>query len=161
MARHPKGSTPILTEELIDRLAITIRSGAYIETAAAFCGISKDTFYRWLRLAESSESTDLLIKLSDAVKKAMAEAELRDLNVIDKAAQEGVWQAAAWRLERKYADRWGRQAKIQLEHSGPDGKPIEVTERGDRLKKILTDPDALSALETLEAKLGHENSTKQ
>lgn len=161
MARHPKGSTPILTEELIDRLAITIRSGAYIETAAAFCGISKDTFYRWLRLAESSESTDLLIKLSDAVKKAMAEAELRDLNVIDKAAQEGVWQAAAWRLERKYTDRWGRQTKIQLEHSGPDGKPIEVTERGDRLKKILTDPDALSALETLEAKLGYENSTKQ
>jgi hypothetical protein len=129
-----------------------------VETAAAFCGISKDTFYRWLRLAESEESTELLQKLSDAVKKAMAEAELRDLNVIDSAAQAGIWQAAAWRLERKYNARWGRQAKVQLEHSGPDGKPIEVTERADKLKRILTDPDALSALETLEEKLGHENS---
>ena len=158
MARHPLGSTPALTEELIERLASTIRGGAYIETAAAFCGISKDTFYRWLRLAESEQSTELLRKLSDAVKKGMAEAELRDLNVIDKAAQGGVWQAAAWRLERKYHDRWGRQAKIQVEHSGPDGKAIEIDERGDRLKKILTDPDALSLLESLEAKLGYENS---
>ena len=159
MARHPKGSTPILSEELIERLVITIRGGAYVETAAAFCGISKDTFYRWLRLAESDETSELLLKLSDAVKKAMAEAELRDLHVIDRAAQDGVWQAAAWRLERKYHDRWGRQAKVLLEHSGPDGKPIQVTDRADRLKKILTDPDALSALETLEAKLNHENST--
>lgn len=162
MARHPRGSTPTLTEELIDRLCLTIRSGAYVETAAAFCGISKDTFYRWLRMAEGDEATELLVKLSDAVKKAMAEAELRDLSVIDKAAQEGVWQAAAWRLERKYHDRWGRQAKVQLEHSGPNGKPIEVSdrsdERGDRLKRILTDPDALSALETLEEKLGYEGN---
>jgi len=156
MARHPKGSTPILSEDLIDRLAHTIRSGAYVETAAAFCGISKDTFYRWLRLADTDASNELLVKLSDAVKKAMAEAELRDLKVIDTAAQNGVWQAAAWRLERKFNDRWGRQAKVQLEHSGPDGKPIEVSERGDRLKRILTDPDALSALENLEARLGHE-----
>lgn len=159
MARHPKGSTPTLSEELIERLANTIRGGAYVETAAAFCGISKDTFYRWLRLAESDDSTELLLKLSDAVKKAMAEAELRDLRVIDQAAQGGVWQAAAWRLERKYHDRWGRQAKVQIEHSGLEGKPLEVTDRAARLKRILTDPDALSALETLEAKLGHENST--
>ncbi len=158
MARHPLGSTPTLNNELIERLVNTIRGGAYVETAAAFCGISKDTFYRWLRLAESDEASELLLKLSDAVKKAMAEAELRDLNVIDKAAQGGVWQAAAWRLERKYHDRWGRQAKVLLEHSGPEGKPLEVNDRADRLKRLLTDPDALSLLESLEAKLDHENS---
>lgn len=158
MSRHPKGSTPTLTEELVETLVSTIRAGAYVETAAAFCGISKDTFYRWLRLAESDQSTEILSKLSYAVKKAMAEAELRDINVIDKAAQEGVWQAAAWRLERKYNDRWGRQTKIQLEHSGPDGKPIEVTDRGNQLKRILTDPDAMSAIETLEARLDHDKS---
>lgn len=161
MARHPKGSTPTLTEELIERLASTIRGGAYVETAAAFCGISKDTFYRWLRMAESDQATELLLKLSDAVKKAMAEAELRDLLVIDRAAQEGVWQAAAWRLERKYHDRWGRREKLQLEHTLPNKRPTEEMERGERLKRILTDPDALTALETLEAKLGHENTTKQ
>lgn len=172
MARHPKGSTPTLTEELIERLASTIRGGAYVETAAAFCGISKDTFYRWLRMAESvvsgqrpdaqsDETTELLIKLSDAVKKAMAEAELRDLLVIDRAAQEGVWQAAAWRLERKYHDRWGRREKLQLEHTLPNKPRKEESDRGERLKRILSDPDALTALETLEEKLGHENTTEQ
>lgn len=159
MARHPKGSTPILTDELIEKLAATIRGGAYVETAAAFCGISKDTFYRWLRAAEGEEATELLLRLSDAVKKAMAEAELRDLSVISKAAQDGVWQAAAWRLERKFNDRWGRQAKVQLEHSGPDGKPIEVNDRSDRLKRLLTDPDALAALETIEERIGHDSES--
>jgi hypothetical protein len=171
MARYPKGSAPVLTEEMIERLANTIRGGAYVETAVAFCGISKDTFYRWLRMAESAErtattaqstpeATELLLKLSDAVKRAMAEAELRDLFVIDRAAQQGVWQAAAWRLERKYSNRWGRQARLQIDCSGLDGKPVEVNERGDKLKQILSDPDALTALETLERKLGYEDTNQ-
>ena len=157
MARHPRGSAPKLTEGLIETLSATIRNGAYIETAAALCSISKDTLYRWLRDAENGDADGLHSKLSDAVKKAMAEAELRDLAVIDKAAQEGIWQAAAWRLERKHSDRWGRQSKVQLEHSGPEGRPIEVTAIRENLKQILADPAALAALETLEAKLGNSD----
>jgi len=156
MARYPRDSTPALNDDLIKSLSSALKNGVYVETAAALCRISKDTFYRWLRQAESEESTPLLRKLSDAVKRAMAEAEVRDLEVIDKAAQDGIWQAAAWRLERKHPDRWGRQAKVQLEHSGPDGKPIELANRTESLKRILTDPEALRAIETLEARISHD-----
>jgi len=153
VARHSAGSFPDLTEDLIGSLSETIRRGAYVETAVALCGISKDSFYRWLREAENNDAPWLIIKLSDAVKKAMAEAEMRDLNVIDAAAQQSQWQAAAWRLERKFPQKWGRQAKLQLEHSGPEGKPIVVSDKRSDIKKLISDPSAIAAMEVLEKKL--------
>lgn len=126
MARYPKNTTPKLTNDLIEAIAAPIRQGAYVETAVALAGVSKQSFYRWLREAENEDAYGLVLKLSDAVKKAMAEAEMRDLAVIDRAAQSGEWTAAAWRLERKHPERWGRQAKVQLEHSGAEDKPIKV-----------------------------------
>lgn len=142
MARYPKTSTPILTDDLIETIAQAIRVGAYVETAVALAGVSKDSFYRWLRQAESDESNEMTVKLSDAVKKALAESEKRDLDVIDKAAQEGEWTAAAWRLERKFPNKWGRQSKVQLEHTGMDGGPIELqsmteNEMETRIEKLL------------------------
>jgi hypothetical protein len=153
MGRYPKNSTPRLTSELIEKLASTIMKGAYVETAVALHSISKNTFYRWLRQAKSDNPTALCQELSHAVEKAMAEAELRDMEVIDQAAQSGQWQAAAWRLERKHPDRWGRRDRFQLEHTGPGGGAILVDERRVSLQKILADPGALAAIELLESKL--------
>lgn len=150
MARYPKSTTPKLTEKMIERIAEAIRRGCYVETAVALAGLSKQSFYRWLKQAESDEATELAQKLSDAVKKAMAEAETRDLAVIDKAAQSGEWTAAAWRLERKHPERWGRQSRVQVEHSGVEGRPIEISDRTETLKRLIADPVALAALETLE-----------
>jgi transposase len=153
MARHVAGTTPLLTESLITDLSDVIRQGAYVETAAALCGISKDTFYRWLRQAEKVDAPDSILKLSYAIKKAMAEAELRDLTVIDGAAQNGQWQAAAWRLERKFPHRWGRQAKIQVEYSDSETKSTHGDDPRDEIKKLLGDPAAFDAMEILERKL--------
>jgi hypothetical protein len=154
MARYPKKSTPKLTEELIEKLSMVVRHGAYIETAAAFCGIHKDSLYRWLKIAASDDATELHHKLNDALKRALADAEIRDLSVITKAAQEGIWQAAAWRLERKHPERWGRHARVEVQHSGVDGRPIEIADRSEALKKILADPAVLVAFETLENRIG-------
>lgn len=83
MARYPKNSTPKLTKELIAELEDILASGVYVETAAAKVGISKDTFYRWLRDAKKPKSSKLLRKLSDAVSYASAMADYNDLSVID------------------------------------------------------------------------------
>lgn len=152
MTRHLKGSSPKLTSELIKDISLLLRRGSYIESAAAACGISKDTFYRWLRNAKSEEATELEAELSDAVLKSMAESELRDLEIIDKAAMgtpdvlekdehgnlvldsEGRpivleygtlsnWKASAWRLERKFPDRWGNKRQIELQR---EGSSIEI-----------------------------------
>lgn len=142
MARYPKGTTPKLTEDTIEKVCELIRKGAYIETAVAYCGISKDTFYRWLKEGARTKEDTLTKKLSDALWVAQAEAEMRDLNIIDKVAlgspdvlardeagnilldaqgypvvqEYGLqpnWKASAWRLERRFPQRWGKNIKIE------------------------------------------------
>jgi hypothetical protein len=66
----------------------------------------------------------------------MAEAEMRDVALIAQAAKEN-WQAAAWRLERKYPARWGR---TQHEVTGKDGKPVEIT---NSKRQLIEKLDAL------------------
>lgn len=109
-----------------NKIITAIRAGNYIETAAAYAGVNKSTLYEWLkrgerekqRVAENSryrirESEKPYVEFSNAVEKALAEAEIRDVAIIAKAAKEQ-WQAAAWRLERKFPDRWGRKDKVDL-----------------------------------------------
>lgn len=109
-----------------NKIITAIRAGNYIETAAAYAGVNKSTLYEWLkrgerekqRVAENSryrirKSEKPYVEFSNAVEKALAEAEIRDVAIIAKAAQEQ-WQAAAWRLERKFPDRWGRKDKVDL-----------------------------------------------
>lgn len=115
---RPTKLTPEIQKTIMDAL----RRGSYMETAAAYAGISKNTLYDWLRrgarekqrLANNSRARMLkderpFVEFSDAIKKAQAEAELRDLEIIRKAAEEGEWQASAWRLERKFPDKFGRR----------------------------------------------------
>lgn len=131
----PMGAPSKLTPELIKQLSNVLMRGAYVETAVAHCGISKTTYYSWTRKGaeERKHISDggkprktfgLYLDLLNAVEKAMADAELSDLRVITEAASEdGSWQAAAWKLERRNPSRWGR---VRHEVTGKDGGPIEV-----------------------------------
>jgi transposase-like protein len=134
-----------LTPDLKERIVGAIRSGAYNETAAAFAGIAESTFYAWLanaqkdREANPEQGTDFT-EFQEAVEKAQAEAELDKLLIIGKAARgqptaEGVpgtpgsWQAAAWMLERKHPDRYGRRI-VQI----PDPTPDDPKKKGKAAK---------------------------
>ncbi len=104
-----------LTPELQEKIVTAIRAGNYIETAAAYAGVSKDTLYAWLKRGGREVSAKSPYhRFSDAVEKALADAEMRDVLLIGKAAEEN-WQAAAWRLERKFSDRWGRKDHVRAE----------------------------------------------
>ena len=133
---RPTGSNK-LTPELQQKIVDAIRMGNYIETAAAFSGISKDTLYRWLRQGREAKRGKFR-NFSDAVEKALAESEMRDVAVIATAAKEN-WQAAAWRLERKFPERWGRRQKVdaQLEHSGQVSGNDTVV-----VQQIIDDPNS-------------------
>ena len=109
-----------LNADLQQRIVKFMGAGAYIETAAAAAGISKVTLYSWLHRGAAGEEP--FAAFLNAVDVAQSEADLRDLAVIRKAAAEGTWAAAAWRLERRHPDQWGRRL---VEVSGRDGGPIE------------------------------------
>lgn len=116
-----------LTPELQESIVNAIRAGNYMETAAQYAGVSKQNLYIWLKKGNDSE-TGIHAAFRDAVEKALAEAEVRDVSVIGKAALNN-WQAAAWRLERKNHARWGRKDKIDATLHGPNGGPIETIHR--------------------------------
>lgn len=123
-----------LTPDLQHSIVASIKAGAYVETAAAAAGISKDSFYTWLKKgkavlemlgeAHPDQQPDITAnqyryaKFADAIQKAIAQSEMTDLAVINRAAETGAWQAAAWKLERKHHARWGRKVAITDDQGG-------------------------------------------
>ena len=91
-----------------------LRQGNNRRAACEAVGIGHTTFYRWLE----EDGT-----LRDAVEKAEAEAEQYFVGRV-KAATAEQWTAAAWWLERKRPDDWGKRER--LEHTGPNGSQIKI-----------------------------------
>lgn len=114
-----------LTPEVQDRIIQALKAGNYVETAVEYAGIGKTTFYRWMEQGAKA-SRGIYREFRDAVMRARAEAEARNVAIIQQAAPDD-WRAAAWWLERAFPDRWG--ARQKLEHSGPDGAPIAAEVR--------------------------------
>lgn len=121
-----------------------LRDGNYIETAAAMAGISTKTVYNWMRRGSREENRleenprarpkkeeAPFLDFLQAVTRAQAEAEAAAVQAIIQAEAED-WRAAAWRLERKFPDRWGRKDRLaaELEHSGEVGMKV-VVDYGD------------------------------
>lgn len=143
MAQKKPGRPEKLTPELQQKIVDAIRMGAYIETAAAYAGINKSTLYDWMKRGARAKSGKYK-EFSNAIEKALAESEMRDLAVIAKASQEN-WQAAAWRLERKFPDRWGRRkAKSEIEKI--EAETEFIREKTRLLKGAEKDTRLLEAL---------------
>lgn len=100
------------TPETVQRITQAITLGATYELACAYGGISYDTFNDWMR-----EKVQFL----QSVKEAEGKAAIGWLAKIEKAASDGSWQAAAWKLERRYPNEYGRQV---IDHQTKD-QPIQ------------------------------------
>jgi len=85
--------------ELVEQITRFIEAGNYAVDACLAVGISNDTYYEWLKTKP---------EFSDTIKKARAKAIAKKVIRIDKAGQEGNWQADAWWLERVARKRFGR-----------------------------------------------------
>jgi len=112
-----------LTIEAQKKIAEAIRLGATYQAASAAGGISYASFNNWMNKGADAKSGQYF-EFFNAIKKAESDAQLNWLEIIEKAAPRN-WQAAAWKLERRYPDDFGRQ-KMQLEHSGKDGSALEI-----------------------------------
>lgn len=117
---RPTKLTPAVQQKIVD--AITV--GAIYELAAQYAGIAYATFNNWMargraeaaRLetpgARPRKSETPYLEFLEAVKKAEGSAAVGWLAVIERAATE-TWQAAAWKLERRYPKDYGRQVQEQ------------------------------------------------
>lgn len=105
----------------IDKLAQAILIGATYELAALYAGISYDTFLRWRKKAITAAPGTPLATLHERLQEAEGRAAIGWLAKIEKVATEGDWKAAAWKLERRYPETYGRTfQKVAL--TTPDGQ---------------------------------------
>lgn len=120
MARNLK-----YTPERVNRITQAIRVGATYRAAAQYAGISEALFYEW-----KAKRPEFL----EAINEAEGAATVGWLAKIEAAANDGAWQAAAWKLERRYPHEYGRQA---VEVTGRDGGPIHVSADLDAARREL------------------------
>jgi transposase len=107
-------SIPI--EPYIEKLCQALVLGATYELAARFAGISPDTFARWRQRMATARPGTPLARLRDRLTAAEGQAALRWLAQIQEAASAD-WRAAAFMLERRYPEEYGRQVLAQRHRS--------------------------------------------
>ena len=110
-----------ITQAQADSLTSAIRAGSDLEVSCHYSGISVPLAYRWLergkleseRIANGFEPDPAeadYLRFWDELKKARADAVVRNVAFIQKAAQDGNWQAAAWWLERTVPEAYGKRS---------------------------------------------------
>lgn len=139
MARPTK-----LNTEVHEAVCKALRAGNNRPASCAFGGITYQTMLNWSKRAQASiqalqggESIDdselPFVEFLEGVQKAEGQAEVGAVAIIQKAAREGIdgqWQAAAWWLERKFPDRWGRRERIDRRE--PIGEKIQINVVGPK-----------------------------
>jgi transcriptional regulator with XRE-family HTH domain len=118
------------TEERAAQAERAIRMGLTYELAAGLAGVSADTLARW-RKGRNGAPADF----AERIEGAKARGALTNLLAVNRAARGVVdargnvvvppdWRAAAWLLEHRYPDQYGRKVR-EHQHRGSGG-PIEI-----------------------------------
>lgn len=100
-----------LNERVQNIICEALANGVTVETAAEIAGIGQSTLYNWLKLGR--EGVAKYKPFADAVEEAIAKSELVLLERIHEASKH-TWQAAAWILERRFPERWGRRDRLNV-----------------------------------------------
>ncbi len=107
MAGRKTKLNPEVQKEIVKR----IRAGNYIRVACQAVGISHTTYFDWLKKGEEDKSP--YAEFLDAVKKAESEAHVEYVAIVASHAPKQ-WQAAAWWLERRFPELWGRRDRLDI-----------------------------------------------
>jgi hypothetical protein len=105
------GSDPKLTPEIAQKIVQAVRTGSSLEGSAKYAGVPPSTFFDWLKRGRNPRGFKPYRDLAAALDEALGAFEVNANALIAKAAVEK-WDAAAWQLERKFPDRYGRRTRI-------------------------------------------------
>ena len=143
-----------LSLELIDKYSKEIERGNSFQGACNACGISVMSRHRWRERAEllfnlSNEDDPkpegnydkLCLEFYLKDNEAQGKVEARMVARVHKAADDGTWQAAAWFLERRYPDRYGKHGirLRELDDINPEALPVQTPERREEARRVVKD----------------------
>jgi hypothetical protein len=119
MARPTK-----LTPELQQKIVLAVRGGNYRTVAALWAGTTVRAVQRWM-VQGKKRPKSIYGAFRAAILEAEQAAEINAIRIVLDAAKKDA-KHAEWWLERKRPKRWARVAVQKHEHSGPNGKPLEM-----------------------------------
>lgn len=120
----------MIPSDRVESLLTAIRGGSDLDTACHYAGVSSAVVGRLLETGmiasqliaqgmDISKEQKEALSIWEKVSKARADAVVRNVTLIQKAASEGSWQAAAWWLERAAPNSYGRQKANTVEAAQP------------------------------------------
>jgi transposase len=140
-----------LTKSVRDKLTEAIELGCTLEDACNYAGITYRTFRNWALRAEQEKQaenyTGEFFQFFQAIKYAEGKMVVRCQAKIERAATMGDWHAAAWKLERRYPDRYGRTVQ---DHQVTGHLKVH---HGNLVQSILSNPTAAKSAVDLVAAL--------
>jgi hypothetical protein len=132
MARRSKLRDRVIREKIL----MNVRAGTTFETAARVAGIGQSTLHLWRQKGcEASEKLGKAVRLgpTDRLYLEFLEQvhEAEEMAIADRVGLMAIhaknnWQAAAWFLERRRPEEFGRKDFVRQEVSGPGGQPIQT-----------------------------------
>ena len=131
------GGKSKISQERIDVMLAHIREGNYDSVASSAAGITRQTFYRWIRKGKEDRE-GIYYDFYQAVEVAKAEGEVTLLKTV-KAAAQRTWQAAAWMLERSRPDRWALQKSKQTAVKTWKKEMLEMLKSGDAVPEDVVE----------------------
>lgn len=99
--------------DTIERLRKAIAAGNHIQTACAYVGIDRGTYYCWMHRAKQRPNT-IYGEFARAMDAAQAECEVRIAAQWQQKVPED-WRAARDFLAKRFPERWGDQVRIRVE----------------------------------------------
>jgi len=104
--RNPVNERTLLTKAVAEDLKTYILRGLDEERACELAGVDFRTYHQW---------TLRYPLFKEFIRRVKAQVEFDTLEHIKDAAEGGIWSAAAWFLERKYPQRYGRRDVLKQE----------------------------------------------
>jgi len=107
---------------VVDRLLKALKEGHTMTDSAVFAGVSYKTINSWLNQGAEAEEGTLARDFYKEVELAKTMAIDDCVKSIKGAAKRGTWQAAAWFLERRSPEVYGKRSEVTVSQN----KPFEV-----------------------------------
>ena len=145
----PRGRKTQLSPKVQQIILHAVEAGTSLEAAARSAGVSPHTVREWRRRGRGEDDRPAIepyVSFAARLDNAQAGFEIDAASTIYAACQDGKWRAAAWLLERRYPQRWGRRSqragatsrqRDEVSHAPPRAMPpAAALERGGEQKLI-------------------------
>lgn len=151
-----------LSATLVEVLCESLAAGHFIETACGHAGITRVTFYDWLRKGRAKNPAPEFVEFAEAIEDAQAQGEYAFATVMVQAAMGGDVSSAKWMLERRWPHRYGPKARLRDEledmrgmldpqHAAPAAPPADG-DAPEQPAEVEAEPVEMSLFDELAAR---------